>query len=531
MSAAVPTADRAGRRAGARTATTAPDPVWTGPDALDPRGRIADVVPAAGLDPQDLPGWLAGRLPDGPRPVTVVLALRADDAPAAGRLLGAYGAELEQVRAQEKVSGRAGELVRVPVAAPDGLPQRVQLLGIGDGGLVAMRQAGAALGRGSRGRECVLAVLPGGLAAADVAAFVEGVVLGSYLPLAGGVRDRTDTRPARVLLPGAPQRAVDLGVLRGRCTVLARDLAATPSNVKTPAWVADAAQTLAPECGLQVSVLAEEELAAQGFGGILAVGAGSVSPPRLVQLELPGRGRPVVLVGKGITYDSGGLSIKPREAMVPMKTDMSGAGAVLAALAFAQRAGVRRRVVGLLPLAENAFGGSSYRPGDVVRHYGGRTTEVANTDAEGRMVLADALAYAHDRLDPAAVVDVATLTGAASLGLGRRHGALFSTDERLAERLLRAAEDTGERLWRMPLVEDYRPALDSEVADLRHVAGRFNPGGGAITAALFLREFAGGRSWAHLDIAGPARSERDEHEVCRGATGFAARLLLSYLAG
>jgi leucyl aminopeptidase len=237
----------------------------------------------------------------------------------------------------------------------------------------------------------------------------------------------------------------------------------------------------------------------------------------------------MVLVGKGITFDTGGLAIKPREAMLPMRTDMSGAGAVLAVLASCRAAGIRRRVVGLLPLAENAVGAASYRPGDVVRQYGGRTTEVVNTDAEGRVVLADAMAWACEHLDPEVVVDVATLTGAASLGLGRRHAALYSPDDDLAAALAAAGQASGEQAWRMPLVEDYRPAIESSVADVRQAVTTPGFGAGSITAALFLREFAAGRRWAHLDIAGPARSDREEHEVPKGPTGYGARLLLRWL--
>jgi leucyl aminopeptidase len=190
---------------------------------------------------------------------------------------------------------------------------------------------------------------------------------------------------------------------------------------------------------------------------------------------------------------------------------------------------VRARVTGLVAAAENMPSGSAQRPGDVIRHYGGRTVEVFNTDAEGRLVLADALAYADRRLDPDVLVDLATLTGAASLGLGRRHGALYSTDDALAAELLAAGEASGDRLWRMPLVEDYRPALDSAVADLSHIARDPDVSGGSIVAALFLREFVGRRRWAHLDIAGPARADSDEHEVTKGGTGFGTRLLLRWL--
>jgi leucyl aminopeptidase len=283
-----------------------------------------------------------------------------------------------------------------------------------------------------------------------------------------------------------------------------------------------------------VAVKDEKQLAGEGFGGLVAVGAGSVRPPRLVELRYrPARARRsaphVVLVGKGITFDSGGLSLKPREAMVPMKTDMAAAGAVMAVMAALRDAEVAVPVTALVAAAENMPGASALRPGDVVTHYGGRTVEVFNTDAEGRLVLADALAYADSRLDPDLLVDLATLTGAASLGLGRRHAALYSTDEGLAAGLLAAGERSGDRLWRMPLVEDYRAALDSEVADLANVSRDPHVSGGSITAALFLREFAGGRRWAHLDIAGPARADRDEHEVSRGGTGFGARLLLRWL--
>jgi leucyl aminopeptidase len=190
---------------------------------------------------------------------------------------------------------------------------------------------------------------------------------------------------------------------------------------------------------------------------------------------------------------------------------------------------VRARVTGLVAAAENLPGASAYRPGDVITQYGGRTVEVFNTDAEGRLVLADALAYADAHLEPDVLIDMATLTGAASQGLGRRHGALYTADDQLAAELTAAGEASGEHLWRMPLVEDYRSALDSEVADLSHVSRDRSISGGSITAALFLREFAGARRWVHLDIAGPARADRAEHEVTKGGTGFGARLLLRWL--
>jgi leucyl aminopeptidase len=457
----------------------------------------------------------------------------------AARLLAAgYGVDLDALLLAEKVSGRAGESLRVPVQAPAGLPARFHLVGTGSGTPAQLRRAAAAAARLGRGRAVLVTSLAVGADREQARAVVEGLLLGGYTVPARGRRPRGDSAPVRrvILLGPVPAGAVDAGRVHAGATITVRDLTNTTSDVKNPGWLADRALGSAREAGLDVEVLDEHALAAAGFGGLLAVGAGSPSPPRLVRLEYrpdgggPRSRPPVVLVGKGITFDTGGLSIKPREAMVAMKTDMAGAAVVLAVLAACRERGVRRRVVGLLPLAENSVSGSSYRPGDVVRHYGGRTAEVANTDAEGRMVLADALAYADATLDPDLLVDVATLTGAASLGLGRRQAALYATDETLAAGLERAAADSGEALWRMPLVEDYRSSLDSDIADLRHVS-RGAVGGGSITAALFLREFTGGRRWAHLDIAGPARSDKDEHEVPKGATGYGARLLLRWLEG
>ena len=210
-----------------------------------------------------------------------------------------------------------------------------------------------------------------------------------------------------------------------------------------------------------------------------------------------------------------------------MKTDMSGAAVVLAVAAACRALGVPVRVTALLPLAENAVGGGSYRPGDVVTQYGGRTVEIGNTDAEGRIVLADALAYADAQLDPDVLVDVATLTGAARVALARSMAPVYATDPALRDRLVEAGERTGEPLWAFPLVEDYREALDSDVADLNHIAPAV--GGGSVTAALFLREFTGGRRWAHLDVAGPGRSDADTGTLAKGATGYGARALLSWL--
>jgi leucyl aminopeptidase len=311
---------------------------------------------------------------------------------------------------------------------------------------------------------------------------------------------------------------------------MARTLALVPANEKNPAWLADRAREIADTAGLSVKVWDEKQLEKEGFGGLTGVGRASAQPPRLIRLDYTPRGAGrktphVVLVGKGITFDTGGLSIKPADAMMNMKRDMTGGGVVLAVMGALADLGCPVRVTGLVPAAENAVGGDSLRPGDVIRHYGGRTSEVRNTDAEGRLVLADALAYAVSELEPDVLVDVATLTGAMKIALGQRTGGFFATHDALADLIATAGSAAGEPLWRMPLTEDYEERLESLVADGDNAAG----GPGAITAALFLRHFTGGLPWAHLDIASVGDSPVDAFEWTSGATGFGARALLHWL--
>ncbi|PZS37827.1 MAG: peptidase M17, partial [Pseudonocardiales bacterium] len=257
------------------------------------------------------------------------------------------------------------------------------------------------------------------------------------------------------------------------------------------------------------------------------VGGGSARPPRLLELAWdPSGASPaeehLVLVGKGVTFDTGGISIKPADGMHLMRTDMSGGAAVIAALLAVGQLTLPLRVTGLVPCAENHVSGSAYRPGDVVRQVNGTTTEVTNTDAEGRLVLADALAYAVRTYKPTTLVDVATLTGAMKVSLGLRTGGLFATERELAERIQAAGEAAGELWWPMPLIDDHAEGLRSDIADLRQCP----PGPGGVTAAMFLREFTGGLPWAHLDIAGPARAPECYDEVNAGGTGFATRTLI-----
>ncbi len=493
--------------------------------------------------------------------------------------------------ASYEASGAAGEVTEAPADLGSGLV-RLMLLGTGDGFDPALRRAGAVLGRRVAGGRTAAVALPAATSPDTVQAFAEGVLLGSYryafvsgdepsashqpstsrepgssrgrgLAAGSGAPDGpgpgtgpgTPGGPDAGARPGAPggsgtpsgavrllatesadAAAISEAVARAEvvagAVAFARDLVNTPSARKSPKWLADKATELAEPCGLRVRVRGGHELAAAGFGGIVAVGSGSSHPPVFIELtyEPPGWDTHVVLVGKGITFDSGGLSLKPLDGMKLMKTDMAGGAAVLAALSALGALGARAKVTGLVAAAENMPSGSAMRPGDVITQFGGRTVEVLNTDAEGRLVLADALAYANLTMDPHVMVDLATLTGAARIALGTVLGAMFTDDDDLAGALASAGEASGERLWRLPLVDEYRDFLDSGVADLANIPARRYGRPGAIAAALFLREFSGGRRWAHLDIAGPARSAADDGETTRGGTGFGTRVLLRWLA-
>jgi leucyl aminopeptidase len=310
-----------------------------------------------------------------------------------------------------------------------------------------------------------------------------------------------------------------------------------PAGALTPSRLADIATDVADREGLSVRVLDEGAIADERLGGLAGVAAGSAEPPRLVELVYeppastgaPSAGPPsavaptVVLVGKGITFDSGGLSIKDAEGMMTMKTDMSGAAAVLATMSALPALGAPVRVIGILPITENMPGGTATKPGDVLRIRNGMTVEVLNTDAEGRLVLADGLSLAAEAA-PDAIVDVATLTGAQVVALGKKIAGLMGNDEGLVQRVRDAAERAGEDVWPLPLPRQYRSHLDSEVADLKNIGARGQAG--TLVAGLFLQEFVGDVPWAHLDIAGPARSDADDGYVTKGGTGFAVRTLL-----
>ncbi len=475
--------------------------------------------------------------------VVALPVLSGDDGPMLGpgaaELLDELDVDLFGLLAHHKATGKAGEVTEHVVLDASGLTnsmlRSVLLVGVGAGEPADLRKAAAALARRAKGRAAVATSL-GALADEEgLRALVEGLVLGSF------VFHRKSVEPSllpasRVVLAGLVEPAARKPSLERAMAVagaawLARTLALVPSNEKNPVWLAERSAEVAASAGLEFAVWDEHRLVKEGFGGIAGVGQGSANPPRLVRLDYTPkkasrRTKHLVLVGKGITFDTGGYSIKPGDAMMTMKRDMTGAGVVLAVMGALSAVDCPIRVTGLLALAENSVSGSAIRPGDVLRHYGGRTSEVTNTDAEGRLVMADALAYAAAEIKPDALVDVATLTGAIKVALGQRTGGYFATDEALADLIETAGRSAGEPLWRMPLHDDYAERLDSKIADADNAPGG---GAGAVLAALFLRHFTGGLPWAHLDIASVGDSPVDAFEYTPGATGFGARALLHWL--
>jgi leucyl aminopeptidase len=447
--------------------------------------------------------------------------------PAADELLG--GAR------PEDLTGKAGELYAIPGA-------KSWLVGVGARRGADWRTSGAVLSRAADdaldaanatpAQRAIEVALPADIDVAELEALVVGLLLGGYQFKVTEQTPKIRLRTIRLRLPDASaglRAAVQRASVLAAATALTRDLANMPSDVKTPAWLADTAATVAEDvAGLTVTVRDEQWLADNAFGGVLAVGAGSTRPPRLIELAWRPRGAKgphLVLVGKGITFDTGGISLKRGPGMHLMRTDMAGGGAVIAAMRAIAELRLPIRVTGLVPAAENHLSGSAFRPGDVIRHYNGKTTEAVNTDAEGRLVLADGLGYAIKQHKADLLVDVATLTGAMKIALGLRTGGLFASTDDLAKRVLDAGAEVGEAWWRLPLLESAAADIESDIADVRQLGTESHPG--SIHAALFLREFTAGLPWAHLDIAGPARAESTYAEVTPGASGFAARTLVA----
>ena len=443
-----------------------------------------------------------------------------------------FGIELRDELSFFSPTGKAGELNEIPVSAEDSPVEKIILLGLGDQSLASFRTAGAALGRKARGAGKNFATFAP-TKRDEVIAFASSAMLGAYT---WNLKSSPKPAESEIEIVTADASPVDHARVIADAVCRARDLIHTPSNIKTPLWMATQARAIASEYGLAINVLAGTGL--KEFGGLRAVGNSSPQPgPRFIHLTYTPKGAKnnsriphVVIVGKGITFDTGGISLKrPYDTMMAMKSDMAGAAAALATICALPQLGAQVKVSVLMMCAENALSGTSQRPSDVIKHYGGKTVEVINTDDEGRLVLADGLAFADINLDPDYVVDIATLTGAATLGLGRQYAAMYTRNTHLARTLAEIGERTGDRVWHMPLIDDYLDGLESDIADLNHTADKGHYSAGSVTAALFLEQFVGERQWVHLDIAGTARSESDSGENPKGGTGFGVRLLVEWL--
>jgi leucyl aminopeptidase len=427
-------------------------------------------------------------------------------------------------------TANAGELIEIPLSA--GTLTRIYLIGTGDQSPDDIRKAATALGRKVKTSSSkVLSALTNdkNLITTQAVAFSLSNYQFSFK------REQNNKKP-ELTVYGDFENEMERADVLATAVWQARNLIHTPSNIKNPEWLATQASAMvaaANNSGL--SILVKSKGSIKEFGGLTAVGNSSPNPgPRLIEITYAPKGASnlphVVLVGKGITFDTGGVSLKrPYDTMIGMKSDMAGAAAVLCATIALARTKPKVKVTTLLMAAENALSATAQRPSDVIKHYGGTTVEVINTDAEGRLVLADGLAYADLELDPDYLVDVATLTSAATLGLGRQYAAMYTRQTVLAKKLSEVGNKVGEKVWHMPLVDDYIIALASDVADFNHTADKYDFSAGSVTAALFLEQFVGDRAWVHLDIAGAGRSEVDVGENIKGGTGFGTRLLIEWL--
>ncbi len=446
------------------------------------------------------------------------------------------GGQLRTLAKRAEFVGRADQAFEMPTLGRIAAT-RVLLLGTGEEGVPAeakLRHLAAVAARSSTGLGAgdLALVIPWKLEASALRTVAEGLVLGSYRfdrYLTGERRAKQRLNQVQLLQSGrsspAARAAIDLGQKIGESVCIARDAVNEPPNEMTPAGLANLASEVAKKGKLKLRILDKKGIERMGMRLLAAVGQGSSNEPRFVHLTYTPKQRPkkrIVFLGKGLTFDSGGLCIKPTAGMNEMKSDMAGAASVIGLMSAVASLRPAVEVHGLLVVAENMPDGSAYRPGDIFGSLDGKTVEIINTDAEGRLALADGLAYAR-RLKPDLVIDVATLTGACVVALGKSTSAFFSTNEDWAGLFTAAAERAGESFWRMPLLAELRDQLKSDVADLKHTGERW---GGAITAALFLKEFIGDVHWIHCDIAGPALSERAKGVIPKGGTGHPVLTLL-----
>ena len=420
--------------------------------------------------------------------------------------------------------------------------QKVWLLGLGKkeeyDGLV-LRQAFAALAKKIK-QERAETIAWVGLV--DMQAAVEGMILGGYefkkyktkeeekpaLAKASAGKEENEVtilvKDARELV--SVKENITRGEIYSQATIFCRDLVNEPSSVTTPTYLAGLAEKITKKEKFSAKIFEKPDLEKLSMGALLGVARGSDEPVKFIKIEYKGGNKKLILVGKGITFDTGGLSLKPQEGMETMKMDMAGAAAILAIFSVLDKIRPKFHIIGLIPCTENMPSGKAIKPGDIVKAYNGKTIEVLNTDAEGRLILADALAYGAT-LKPDLMIDLATLTGACIVALGEDVAGLFSDSEDITAKLRKAAEKVGEKFWPMPLEKRYKELLKSEVADIKNVSGKKY--GGAITAALFLQEFVGNIPWVHLDIAGPAWQEKGTDLIPKGGSGFGVRTILNFL--
>ncbi len=455
------------------------------------------------------------------------------------------GGQLSDVRKSGEFSGTPNQATLVHTNGKVSA-KRVLLVGLGTRETVTLERVRQAMGtaikraRGvkAKGMACVMPDVPKTTERLDnvAQAIAEGTVLGDYRfteYYTDHVEDRKTLQSCTLLAQTSSDQAkiaegAKRGHILGEATCFVRDLCNHPANIMKPSRVVAEAKAIAKESKIRLKVLDRQHMKKLGMGGLLGVAQGSIEPPHFIILEYSGgpkSQRPVVLVGKTVTFDSGGISLKPSENMDHMKADMTGGAEVLAAIRSASRLKLPMNVISLLPVTENMPGGGATKPGDVHTMLSGKTVEIQNTDAEGRLILADGLAYA-TRLKPACVIDIATLTGAAIVALGAHAIGMLGNNDTLKNAMRKAGNDSGERVWEMPLWDDYFEQLKSDVADMRNIGGR---GGGMITAAMFLSKFTGDYPWVHLDIASTDWSVGERPCIAKGPTGTGTRLLIQYL--
>jgi leucyl aminopeptidase len=461
----------------------------------------------------------------------------------ASRVDSALDGAVSRLIAQGEIKGKPGEVTvihtlgRLPTA-------RVAVAGLGKRAELTLDRVRAAAGEAARRLRQAKAdtIAAGAIGAGEkgitpvdsARAIAEGAELGAYSfrKHMTSATNGFEIRELTILGAGGlaeMEREAGKGKVLAQATILARDMVNEPGNVMTPARMAEMARELAGAHGLEATILERKQMEELGMGGLLGVSQGSRQPPFFIVLKYRGRRNSpetdVALVGKGITFDSGGISIKPSEKMEEMKGDMAGGAAVMAAVSALAQLGAKANVAAIVPATENLPGGSALKPGDIIKAMSGKTIEIISTDAEGRLILADALTYARD-LKPGALVDVATLTGSMRVALGDVYTGAFGNNPALVDRIVKAGASTGELVWPMPMHEEFAEQIKSDVADIKNVGGKW---GGAISAAQFLAEFALDTPWVHLDIAGTSWSEKEKGYLAKGATGVPTRTLVDFV--